>query len=119
VTLTYTDELTGKADQESLYREDEARLGAEKAGRAWSMDADGNLFRFVSEAKRISLAHLFDPLSAMTHAAGSAAAAFCARRATADEAVPSCGALSTTRAPSATSACAAANPRPRLPPVTR
>ena len=39
--------------------------------------------------------------------------------ATADEAVPSCGALSTTRAPSATSARAAANPRPRLPPVMR
>ena len=65
VTLTYTDELTGKADQELLYREDEARLVVEKAGRAWSMDADGNLFRLVSEAKRISLAHLFDPFLAV------------------------------------------------------
>ncbi len=65
VTLTYTDELTGKADQELLYREDEARLVVQKAGRAWSMDADGNLFRLVSEAKRISLAYLFDPFLAV------------------------------------------------------
>ena len=65
VTLTYTDELTGKADQELLYREDEARLVVQKAGRAWSMDADGDLFRLVSEAKRISLAYLFDPFLAV------------------------------------------------------
>src|ERR1035437_1298357 len=32
---------------------------------AWSMDADGNLFRLVSEAKRISLAYLFDPFLAV------------------------------------------------------
>ena len=64
ITLTYTDELSGKAGQELLYREDEARLMVEEAGRAWSMDADGNLFRLVSEAKRISLAYLFDPFLA-------------------------------------------------------
>jgi hypothetical protein len=34
VTLTYTDELSGKADQELLYRDDEARLVVEKIGRA-------------------------------------------------------------------------------------
>ena len=65
ITLTYTDELTGKADQELLYRDDEARLVVEQAGRAWSMDADGHLFRLVSEAKRISLAYLFDPFLAV------------------------------------------------------
>ena len=37
----------------------------EEAGRAWSMDADGSLFRLVSEAKRISLAYLFDPFLAV------------------------------------------------------
>lgn len=37
----------------------------EEAGRAWSLDADGHLFRLVSEAKRISLAHLFDPFLAV------------------------------------------------------
>ena len=53
VTLTFTDELTGKAAQELLDREDEARLTVEKTGRAWSLDADGELFRLVSEARRI------------------------------------------------------------------
>jgi SNF2 family DNA or RNA helicase len=65
ITLTYTDELTGRADQELLYRDDESRLIVDEAGRAWSMDADGNHFRLVSEAKRISLAHLFDPFLAV------------------------------------------------------
>ena len=65
VTLTFTDELTGKAAQELLDREDEARLTVEKNGRAWSMDADGDLFRLVSEARRISLAYLFDPFLAV------------------------------------------------------
>jgi superfamily II DNA or RNA helicase len=64
ITLTYTDELSGRVGQELLYREDEARLVVQAAGRAWSMDAEGNLFRLVSEAKRISLAHLFDPFLA-------------------------------------------------------
>lgn len=65
VTLTYTDDLTGRADQELLYRDDESRLMVEQAGRAWSMDADGQLFRLASEAKRISLAYLFDPFLAV------------------------------------------------------
>ena len=65
ITLTFTDELTGKAGQELLYRDDEPRLTVEQAGRAWSMDADGALFRLVSEAKRISLAYLFDPFLAV------------------------------------------------------
>ncbi|MGZ4417557.1 MAG: helicase-related protein, partial [Gaiellaceae bacterium] len=65
ITLTYTDDSTGKADHELLYRDDEPRLTVEHAGRAWSMDADGALFRLVSEAKRISLAYLFDPFLAV------------------------------------------------------
>ena len=35
------------------------------AGRPWSFDGDGALFRLVSEAQRIRLAHLFDPLLAV------------------------------------------------------
>ncbi len=31
------------------------------AGRPWGFDGDGKLFRLVSEAHRIRLAHLFDP----------------------------------------------------------
>src|SRR5260221_14789709 len=65
VTLTFTDEATGRADQELLYRDDEPRLIVDQAGRAWSMDGDGHLFRLVSEAKRISLAYLFDPFLAV------------------------------------------------------
>jgi superfamily II DNA or RNA helicase len=65
ITLTFTDDSTGKPNQELLYRDDEARLSVEQAGRAWSMDADGALFRLVSEAKRISLAYLFDPFLAV------------------------------------------------------
>ena len=65
ITLTYTDELTGRVDQELLYRDDEPRLTVEKAGRAWSMDGDAHLFRLASEAKRISLAYLFDPFLAV------------------------------------------------------
>ena len=65
ITLTYTDDLSGKPDQELLYRDNEPQLSIEQAGRAWAMDADGSLFRLVSEAKRISLAYLFDPFLAV------------------------------------------------------
>jgi superfamily II DNA or RNA helicase len=65
ITLTFTDESTGRPGQELLYRDDEPRLSIEQGGRAWSMDADGALFRLVSEAKRISLAYLFDPFLAV------------------------------------------------------
>ncbi len=34
-------------------------------GRPWSFDGDGALFRLVSEAHRIRLAHLFDPVLAV------------------------------------------------------
>ena len=34
-------------------------------GRPWSFDGDGSLFRLVSEAHRIRLAHLFDPVMAV------------------------------------------------------
>jgi hypothetical protein len=34
-------------------------------GRPWSFDGDGALFRLVSEALRIRLAHLFDPVLAV------------------------------------------------------
>ena len=65
ITLTYTDELTGRPGQELLYRDDEPRLSIEQAGRAWSMDGDARHFRLASEAKRISLAYLFDPFLAV------------------------------------------------------
>jgi SNF2 family DNA or RNA helicase len=49
-----------------LTREDEPSLEVVEADRPWSFDADGNLFRLVSEARRIQLAWLFDPYVAIT-----------------------------------------------------
>jgi len=64
VELTYK-KLDGVVAAELLYREDEPRLELVEQGRAWSFDGDGALFRLVSEAQRIRLAHLFDPVLAV------------------------------------------------------
>ncbi len=55
----------GKVANELLYRSDEARLEVAEQGQPWSFDGDGALFRLVSEALRIRLAHLFDPVLAV------------------------------------------------------
>ena len=62
--LTYKNP-TGRVANELLYRHDEARLDVVEQGRPWSFDGDGHLFRLVSEAHRIRLAHLFDPVLAV------------------------------------------------------
>lgn len=64
VELTYKT-ATGNVDNTLLYRGDEERLEVVEAGRAWSFDGDGALFRMVAEAQRIRLAHLFDPVLAV------------------------------------------------------
>lgn len=56
---------SGKVANELLYRHDEPRLEVVEQGRPWSFDGDGALFRLVSEAHRIRLAHLFDPVLAV------------------------------------------------------
>ncbi|MGB4923852.1 MAG: helicase-related protein, partial [Candidatus Nitrotoga sp.] len=56
---------SGKVANELLYRHDEPRLELVEQGRPWSFDGDGALFRLVSEAQRIRLAHLFDPVLAV------------------------------------------------------
>src|SRR5208283_4053070 len=56
---------TGKVANELLYRGDEQRLEIVEHGRPWSFDGDGAMFRLVSEAHRIRLAHLFDPVLAV------------------------------------------------------
>lgn len=48
-----------------LYRSDESALEINAQARPWAFDADGRLFRLVSEAYRTRLAHLFDPLLAV------------------------------------------------------
>ena len=55
----------GRVANELLYRHDEPRLDLVEQGRPRSFDGDGALFRLVSEAHRIRLAHLFDPVLAV------------------------------------------------------
>jgi SNF2 family DNA or RNA helicase len=62
--LTYKDPA-GKVANELLYRADEPRIEVAVKGRPWSFDGEGHLFRLVSEAQRIRLAHLFDPVLAV------------------------------------------------------
>ncbi|MER2504533.1 MAG: helicase-related protein [Azonexus sp.] len=62
--LTYKT-AAGKVANELVYRHDEPRLEVVEQGRPWSFDGDGALFRLVSEAQRIRLAHLFDPVLAV------------------------------------------------------
>ena len=62
--LTYKTPV-GRVANELVYRHDESRLEVAELGRPWSFDGDGALFRLVSEAQRIRLAHLFDPVLAV------------------------------------------------------
>jgi len=64
VELTYKD-AAGKVASQLLYRDQEPRLEIVQAGQPWSFDGDGKLLRLVSEAYRIRLAYLFDPLLAV------------------------------------------------------
>lgn len=64
VELTYKD-AAGKPDSELIYRDRESGLMVITAGQPWAFDADGAKLRLVSEAYRIRLAHLFDPLLAV------------------------------------------------------
>jgi superfamily II DNA or RNA helicase len=64
IELTYKD-AAGRVGNELLYRDREADLEVVEEGRPWSFDGDGALFRLASEAQRIHLAHLFDPVLAV------------------------------------------------------
>jgi superfamily II DNA or RNA helicase len=64
VEVTYKD-AQGRPGNQLVYRDDEPRLEIAVSGKPWSFDADGALFRLVSEAYRIRLAYLFDPLLAV------------------------------------------------------
>ncbi len=62
--VTYKD-AAGQLGNELLYRDREPTLEIVTKGRPWSFDGDGTLFRLASEAHRIRLAHLFDPMLAV------------------------------------------------------
>src|SRR5690606_1741286 len=64
VTVVYR-RADGKVGDTLLYRENEPELTVVQAERLWAFDVGGVLLRLVSEAYRIHLAHLFDPLLAV------------------------------------------------------
>ncbi len=63
VELFYKD--TSGTPHTILLREHEGSLEIVTEGLPWSFDGDGGMFRLVSEAYRIQLAHLFDPYLAV------------------------------------------------------
>lgn len=64
VELTYKD-ASGSLGHELIFRDRELTLEIVTVGHPWCFTADGAHFRLVSEAHRIRLAHLFDPLLAV------------------------------------------------------
>ena len=62
--VTYKDSQ-GQLGSQLLYRDQEPTLEIVEQGRPWSFDGDGELLKLVSEAYRIRLAYLFDPLLAV------------------------------------------------------
>lgn len=64
IELTYKDSI-GRLANELIYRDREGDLEILESGKPWSFDGDPDLFRLVSEAHRIRLAYLFDPLLAV------------------------------------------------------
>ncbi len=64
VELTYKD-ASGTLGNELVFRDREPTLEIITSGGAWSFTADGANFRLASEAHRIRLAYLFDPLLAV------------------------------------------------------
>jgi superfamily II DNA or RNA helicase len=64
IEVTYKD-TAGRLGSELLYRDREPTLEIVQAGRPWSFDGDSARFRLLSEAHRIRLAYLFDPLLAV------------------------------------------------------
>jgi hypothetical protein len=55
----------GRVLERMLFRTDEANLSLAEAGRPWAFDAPGTEFKLATEAYRINLAHLFDPMMAV------------------------------------------------------
>lgn len=66
LTLVFRD-VSSRVQERLLYRADEGTFTVDEgASHAWSFDGDGHLFRLAAEARRIQLAHLFDPYVALT-----------------------------------------------------
>ena len=64
VEATYKD-ANGRLGNELLYRDREPSLEIVASGTPFVFEGDGNLFQLAAEARRISLAYLFDPILAI------------------------------------------------------
>ena len=64
VELTYKDS-SGRPGNELVFRDREPIMEVIQPGQSWSFDADAGMLRLVSEAYRIRMAYLFDPLLAV------------------------------------------------------
>ena len=64
IDVTYKD-IRGKSGSQIVFREDQDRLEVLGGHMAWGFEADADQLKLVSEAYRISLAHLFDPYLAV------------------------------------------------------
>ena len=64
VELVYKS-ASGKPEERMLFRADESSLSLATVGRPWAFDAGGADFKLATEALRIKLAHLFDPMMAV------------------------------------------------------
>jgi SNF2 family DNA or RNA helicase len=64
IEITFKDGL-GNPNNEILYRDSEHNLEVVQASAPWSFNASSNLFKLVSEAYRIRLAYIFDPMMAI------------------------------------------------------
>ncbi|MBS0558272.1 MAG: DUF3883 domain-containing protein [Proteobacteria bacterium] len=64
ITVVY-EAASGAIAERMLLRSDEPSLSPAIAGRPWSFDANGAGFKLATEALRIELAHLFDPMMAV------------------------------------------------------
>lgn len=64
VTVYYKRE-DGRLVERMLFRTDEPSLSVAVEGRPWAFDANGEEFKLATEAYRINLAYLFDPMMAV------------------------------------------------------
>jgi superfamily II DNA or RNA helicase len=64
LTIVYKT-ASGSILERMLFRTDEPNLSVALAGRPWAFDAPGEDFKLATEALRIHLAHLFDPMMAV------------------------------------------------------
>ncbi|MBK8877300.1 MAG: DUF3883 domain-containing protein [Haliscomenobacter sp.] len=64
IEITFKDSL-GNPNNEILYRDNEPNLEIVIASAPWSFNASSDKFKLVSEAYRIRLAYIFDPMMAI------------------------------------------------------